>query len=117
MAPSSPGDSHVRRRDAAAGPFGSRPVRAASRWYVGQAAPPGCAPEVEGAVVVVVDFGFAVPPPDEQAAPTSAMRTSPAKARRALTRPKVSPVPCMPGARPGRGVRVDWAGMGSSGRI
>src|SRR4051812_40183818 len=92
MAPSSAGDSHVRRRDAAAGPFGSRPVRAGSRWYVGQAAPPACAPEVDGAVAVVVDFGFAVPPPDEQAASTRAIRTSHAKARRPLTRPKVAPV-------------------------
>src|SRR5215216_1765407 len=92
MAPSSGGDSHVRRRDAAAGPFGSRPVRAASRWYVGQAAPPGCAPDVGGAVVVVVDFRFAVPPSDElQAAPTITMRTRHAQARRPLTRPNVAP--------------------------
>src|SRR5512133_2252245 len=92
MAPSSPGDSQVRRSDGATGPFGSRPVRAPSRWYVGQAAPPGCVPDGEGAVVVVVDFGLAVPPLDElQAAPTSAMRTRPAKARRPLTRPKVEP--------------------------
>src|SRR5215216_2908276 len=93
MAPSSAGDSHVRRRDAAAGPFGSRPVRAASRWYAGQAAPPGCAPDVGGAVVVVVDLRFAVPPPDElQAAPTTAMRTRHARARRPLTQPNVAPV-------------------------
>jgi hypothetical protein len=33
---------------------------------------------VERAVVVVVDFGFAEPPPDElQAAATTAMRTRP----------------------------------------
>jgi len=47
---------------------------------------------VEGAVVVVEDFGFAFPPSDElQAAPTSAIRTRHAKARRPLTRPNVAP--------------------------
>src|SRR5215216_795453 len=93
MAPSSPGDSHVRRRDAAAGPFGSRPVRAASRWYLDQAAPPGCAPEVERVVAVVVDFGLADPPPDElHAPPTTATRTRHAKARLPLTPPNVAAV-------------------------
>src|SRR5215211_7079306 len=51
-------------------------ARPAWRWYVGQAAPPGCAPDLEGAVVVVVDLGFADPPSDElQAAPTTATMT------------------------------------------
>jgi len=92
MAPSSAGDSHVRRSAPGVGPFGSSPVRAASRWYVGQAAPPGCAPDLEGAVVVVVDLGFADPPSDElQAAPTTATMTRHAQARRPLTRPNVAP--------------------------
>jgi hypothetical protein len=42
--------------------------------------------------VVVVDFGFADPPPDElQAAPTITMRTRHAKARLPLTRAKLAP--------------------------
>jgi hypothetical protein len=67
--------------------------------------------------VVVVDFGFADPPPDElQAVPTITMRTRHAKARLPLTRAKLAPASSTTSwtLDPTAPYSVDWADMGSS---